>query len=142
MSVEMQLEDATAESRRQQANTCSLLQSDHSSGVRNDSNAMSSGFLQTQSLTEPDEKAEEFAVSSQARDWFKGLTSEERSGAIAFTDGAFLGTFLAFAAPWSTTATNGGANPRYFGKYLGLRGVYVVLRVSKYSRKLNRKIPE
>ena len=55
-------------------------------------------------------------IDAQARDWFKSLSSEERSGATRFSDRAFLGTFLTLATPWlaptatasATTATTQG----------------------------------
>lgn len=139
MSVEKLLEDTTTASMVQEADKVPEQEADDSSGVTNDSVGMNDGLLQTQNRYEAIGCDEEIAVASQARDWFKGLTSEERSGAVSFTDGAFLGTFLAFTAPWSTT-TNAGANPRDVGKYQDLRDN--CLRVPKCRSKLNRKIPE
>jgi len=48
-----------------------------------------------------EEKSIPEPVSNATKDWFKGLTAEERAVAASFTDEAFLGSFLAFAAPWS-----------------------------------------
>jgi hypothetical protein len=49
-------------------------------------------------------ECEPASITVQARDWFTNLSSEERSGATSFSDGAFLGTFLSFASPWSRTS--------------------------------------
>jgi hypothetical protein len=45
-------------------------------------------------------------IDAQAREWFRSLSSEERSGAARFSDRAFIGTFLALSTQWlATTAT-------------------------------------
>lgn len=44
-------------------------------------------------------------IDAQVRDWFRSLSSEERSGATQFSDRAFIGTLLALATPWSTGTT-------------------------------------
>lgn len=44
-------------------------------------------------------------IDAQARDWFRSLSAEERSGATRFSDRAFLGTFLALSSPWLTSTT-------------------------------------
>ena len=44
-------------------------------------------------------------IDAQARDWFKTLSAEERSGATRFSDRAFLGSLLALSTPWLTSTT-------------------------------------
>ena len=49
-------------------------------------------------------------IDAQARDWFKTLSAEERSGATRFSDRAFLGSLLALSTPWlSSTTTKSNA---------------------------------
>jgi hypothetical protein len=62
------------------------------------------------------------SVATSAIDWFNGLTPEEQAGAITFSDGAFLGTFLAFASPWSLatpTPSNNDAGELSPGRDVG-----------------------
>lgn len=40
--------------------------------------------------------------SNEIRSWFQGLDADERSVVASFADGAFLSSFLAFAAPSSS----------------------------------------
>jgi hypothetical protein len=127
MSVENQLEDATTASRVQQEDKSHDVQGDDSTGGTNESTSAKDELHDSQGSIGSFENDQEIAVSSQARDWFKGLTSEERSGAIGFTDGAFLGAFFSFASPWSAKTTGAGATSRVVGgKYCSLRGLYVV----------------
>jgi hypothetical protein len=63
------------------------------------------------------------SITAQARDWFTKLSSEERSGATSFSDGAFLRTFLAFASPW-LQRTNEAENHRISGSGGGRKGEY------------------
>jgi hypothetical protein len=68
-------------------------------------------------------------IDAQARDWFKSLSSEERSGATQFSDRAFLGTFLALAAPWlegtvTTSTTTATATQDDDGNHVSRSGEY------------------
>jgi hypothetical protein len=68
-------------------------------------------------------------AATSAIDWFKGLTPEEQAGAITFSDGAFLGTFLAFASPWSLTTptpSNNNGGDESPGRDVGKLISYVV----------------
>jgi hypothetical protein len=56
-------------------------------------------------VNKPTTSSSPTTIDAQARDWFRSLSSEERSGATRFSDRAFLGTFLALATPWPTTTT-------------------------------------
>lgn len=117
--MENQLEDATTASMVHKADKALDTKADTFMGETNDT-SMKNELLQSQRSFESLESGEEIAVSTQARGWYKGLTAEERSGAIGFSDGAFLGAFLAFAAPWPSSATNGcgaGSTLRDVGKY-------------------------
>lgn len=71
----------------------------------------------------PNSKCEPASITAHARDWFTKLSSEERSGATSFSDGAFLGAFLAFASPWSQH-TNETENHRICGSGGVSRGEY------------------
>lgn len=73
-------------------------------------------------------------AESAAKGWFQGLSSEERAAVASFADEAFLGTLLAYAAPWSGGSHSPASGEG--GEYWNLRRFYVIFRV---VLKLNRQ---
>ena len=70
-------------------------------------------------------------IDAQARDWFRSLSSEERSGATRFSDQAFLGTFLALSKPWLTSSTTASSiaarTAAIVDDHVGNTGAYKIL---------------
>jgi hypothetical protein len=79
-------------------------------------------------------------AATSAIDWFKGLTPEEQAGAITFSDGAFLGTFLAFASPWSLTTPTPSSGDESPGRDVGKLSTRSFLKLNLVLRSEDRRL--
>jgi hypothetical protein len=122
MSVENQLEITATADVSQRVEKDVEIDVEGSFMQGKDSSAVENTLVEEVPETGGDRRA---AVATSAIDWFKGLTPEEQAGAITFSDGAFLGTFLAFASPWSL-ATPTPSNNNGPGRDVGKSISYVV----------------